>query len=115
MPLIKLTSIICECPEETDKDEIYLKFQGQKIWPGDKKFIKIDSDEELPIGLKTKVTKLGWMTIELWEYDLTTSNDHLGDFHLDIESELPGTNTTILSRNKEGAERASYMLNWEIL
>jgi len=115
MPLIKLNSIICECPEETDKDEIYLKFQGQKIWPENKKFIKIDSDETLPIGLKTKVTKLGWMAIELWEYDLTTKNDHLGDFHLEINSEEPSTNTTILSRKEDEAEKASYMLNWQIL
>ncbi|MEQ8241115.1 MAG: hypothetical protein RIA69_18000 [Cyclobacteriaceae bacterium] len=115
MPLIKLTSILCECPEESDKDEIYLKFGDQKIWPIGKKFIKIDTDEELVIGLKTKVTKIGWMTIELWEYDLTSSNDHLGTFHLEINSDEPETKTTILSRNEDFSQKASYMLNWEVL
>jgi len=55
------------------------------------------------------------MAIELWEYDLTTKNDHLGDFHLEINSEEPSTNTTILSRKEDEAEKASYMLNWQIL
>lgn len=115
MPLIKLNSIMCECPEETDKDEIYLIYKGQKIWPSDKKFLKIDTDEELAIGLKTQVTKLGWMSIELWEYDLTTRNDHLGTFHLEIDSDEPSKNTAILTRNEAEANRAGYMLNWEVI
>ena len=84
MPTVTISSIICELPQETDKDEIYLVFKGKKIWPRDQKYQKIDTDENLPINIKLKLNGKGWLKLELWEYDLTSKNDHLG--HLSPQS-----------------------------
>jgi hypothetical protein len=51
MPFLKISSIVCEVPEESDKDEIYLMFRDKKIWPQNQKYFKIDVDEILSIDL----------------------------------------------------------------
>ena len=114
MPVLKLTSIVCEVPEESDKDEIYLKFNDKKIWPPKSKYLKIDVDETLNIGLSVKITKPGTLKLDLWEWDAASRNDHLGTFLLDIPNLEPASYTDLLIRNEKGAERASYYLNWEI-
>lgn len=114
MAYLKINKIICEVPEETDKDEIYLMHRGQKIWPEHQKFVRIDVDEIQPIGLKVEIQKTGSLNLELWEYDLASKDDHLGTFHLDIDSLEPAEYTDLLIRNEQFAEHASYFLNWEI-
>ncbi|MEQ9023410.1 MAG: hypothetical protein RLN82_11765 [Pseudomonadales bacterium] len=114
MPTLILSSIVCEIPEESDKDEIYLMLQGKKIWPQNKKYLKIDVDEMLPVGLKFNIKGPGIMKLELWEYDVTSKNDHLGTFHLDFKNLDSGNFTELLIRNEAGAEKASYYLNWEM-
>lgn len=113
MPTVILTSVICEVPQETDKDEIYLMFKGKKIWPKEKKFHKIDVDERAPIGLQVKVNAKGIIKIELWEYDLTSSNDHLGTFHLKVDGST-GEFTEMLNPNEAFGE-VSYFLNWKVV
>ena len=51
---------------------------------------------------------------ELWDFDFTSRNDHLGTFHLEL-NQTPGHYGTILSNNMDVSEEADYMLNWEIL
>ncbi|WP_258103128.1 hypothetical protein [Marinoscillum sp. MHG1-6] len=114
MPTLKLSSIVCEVPEESDKDEIYLKFRDKKIWPQKGKYQQIDTDETLHIGLSIKIERTGTLKLDLWEYDLTSKDDHLGVFQLEITSLDPGRFTELLVRDEEGAERASYYINWEI-
>ena len=111
MPTLRLTSITCEMPEETDKDEIYLMFQGQKIWPPTKKFQQIDVDEEIDLDVQLRVSD-DWAEIELWEYDYTSKNDHLGTFH--IRTDDLGSFTEILTTNEGVAERAGYYLSGEV-
>lgn len=114
MPKLRLSSIICEIPEEDDKDEIYIKFRDKKIWPQKQKFVKVDVDESVLIGLSMPISKTGQLKLELWEYDLASKDDHLGTFHLHVESLEPGHFSELLIRDEQGAKRASYYLNWEI-
>ncbi|MFT6866977.1 MAG: Ca2+-dependent lipid-binding protein [Cyclobacteriaceae bacterium] len=114
MPFLKISSIVCEVPEESDKDEIYLMFRDKKIWPQNQKYFKIDVDEILSIDLKISISSPGNLKLELWEYDVTSKNDHLGTFQLDIQSLEAGKFTELLIRDEKGAKRASYYLNWEI-
>ncbi len=115
MPFLKISSIICEVPEESDKDEIYIKYGEKKIWPQDKKYLKIDFDETIPIGLKMNIKGPCMIKLELWEYDVTSKDDHLGTFQLDIQSLESGKFTDLLIRDEKGAKRASYYLNWMIM
>lgn len=114
MPTLKVKSIVCEVAEENDKDEIFLKHKDKKIWPSDRKYLQIDVDEALSIGLKVKIEKPGVLHLELWDYDLSSKNDHLGDFQIEIKDLIPGEHTEFLIRNENSASRASYYLNWEL-
>jgi len=114
MAKLCIKSIVCEVAEENDKDEIYLKLKGQKIWPQDKKYLQIDVDESIIIDLNYKISKPGHLTLELWDYDLATKDDHLGDFHIEIKSLEPGEHTEMLILNSSEASRASYYLIWEL-
>jgi len=114
MPYLKVNSITCEVAEESDKDEIYLIHKGKKVWPPNQKYLKIDVDEVLNIGLKVKIQKPGSLHLELWEYDLGSKDDHLGDFHLEVSKLEPGHHTELLIRNEKGAKQASYYMNWEV-
>ncbi len=113
MPQVRIHAIICNVPDEEDKDEIFLKVNDHKIWPKKTKFMKIGVDEALDI--KVGGTFKGeWLALELWDYDYTSRNDHLGTFHLDLKQD-PGHYGDILTTNTEVTAHADYMLNWEIL
>lgn len=113
MPQIKIHTIICNVPDESDKDEIYLKVNDKKIWPKKAKYLKIGVDESLEVKIGGKFSGQ-WMELELWDFDYTSRNDHLGTFHLDM-SQGQGHYGTILTANEEVSQHVDYMLNWEIL
>lgn len=113
MSNIKLHKLHCFLNDETDADEVFLKYKGNKIWPlsfyksifsGELNTIDVtlrhDNDQE-PI------------IIELWDYDLLSPNDLLGTFHLSIGSETYGKFQATMK--PEGGTTASYLLEWEIL
>ncbi|WP_436517658.1 hypothetical protein [Ekhidna sp. To15] len=113
MPQIKIHTIICNVPDESDKDEIFLKCNGQKIWPEKSRFLKIGVDEALDVNVNQNFDG-DWLELELWDFDYTSRNDHLGTFHLDL-TQGTGHFGTILSNNADVSEEADYMINWEIL
>ncbi|MEO1508112.1 MAG: hypothetical protein AAFU84_10730, partial [Cyanobacteria bacterium J06633_23] len=59
--------------------EIYLKLNGKKIWPGDK-YQNIKRGMRLDINVSHPYN--GDSTLELWEYDSTSSDDLLGSVSL---------------------------------
>jgi len=111
MPILKLSSVSCQVPNEDDKDEMFLKINGQKIWPKENRYFKIDVDETVPINLRFKVT-VGWIKLELWDYDFGKKNNHLGNFHFKVENKS-GVFSTTLTINDEVTKIAEYVLNWE--
>ena len=111
MDKIKLKSITCYQPSETDKDEIFLQFRGDKIWPGTSKFMRIDTDQTFDINLIIDAASV-WMEIELWEYDYTSKNDHLGDFVFK-SSNYAGEYTSDLKVTDEFIDKVKYSLLWE--
>ena len=113
MPKIKLLTTQCIVPDETDKDEMYLKYDGNKIWPTGNKFWRIDTGEKADINLEIEVPD-GWVKIELWDYDYASLNDHLGDFDFEVSSALPGKYSTSMHITEKNTT-ASYILSWEVL
>ena len=113
MTKIKLNEIICNVPDEADKDEIFLKLNGQKIWPQKSKYQKIGVDEAIDVNIGGEFDG-EWVEVELWDFDFASRNDHLGTFHLEL-NQTSGHYGTILSNNMDVSEEADYMLNWEIL
>jgi hypothetical protein len=112
MPQIKLLSVQCTTPDEIDKDETYLKFKGDKIWPIDSPYYRLDTGDRVDINLTLSIEE-GWHQVELWDYDYLSLNDHLGDFKFKVDNN-PGkysTSMTLLEKNST----ASYILYWEII
>jgi len=113
MVRIKLKTIVCNVPEEIDKDEMYLKHQGKKFWPDGKRYFRIDVGDRVDVDHEIEVTQ-GWNEIELWDFDFTSRNDHLGTFKIKVDPD-PGQYSASLIQNKKETATASYFLMWEVL
>ena len=112
MPKIRLNKIHCKLPDEIDKDEMYLKFDGKKIWPSGSIYYRVDTGDVVEVNLVLTVAE-GWNEVELWDFDFLSRNDFLGTFRFKVDNQ-PGeyTNTmTLVEKNST----ASYLLEWEIL
>lgn len=108
---IKLHSVKCTLPDEIDKDEMYLKHQGKKIWPSGMIYYRVDTGDVAPINLTLEVEQ-GWTEIDLWDFDYLSLNDFLGTFKFNVDT-TPGKYSTSMEL-KEKNSTASYILNWEI-
>ena len=112
MPKIRLNTIKCNLPDEIDKDEMYLKYKGKKVWPAGSFYYRVDTGDIATVNLELEVDE-GWNEIELWDFDYLSRNDFLGTFRFKVDDQ-PGeySNTmTLVEKNSS----ASYFLKWEIL
>jgi hypothetical protein len=114
MPKVRLSSLYSILNDEIDRDELYLKFNGKKIWPENKKYISVGSDEKVDVDVTLDVPANEQLILELWDHDTFSRNDHLGSFHM-IPDEFSGGPYSCNLRLKESSSTASYILNWEVL
>lgn len=112
MPKIRLLSIKCNVPDEVDMDEMYLQYRGEKFWPVDEPYYRMDVDDLAVINHVLDV-KSGWNDIELWDHDFVTANDHLGNFRINVED--AGQYSSSLEVNIDETETASYYLEYMVL
>ncbi len=106
---LRLNKIHCYLQEESDGDELFIKYNGKRIWPSDSKFQKAKSGS---IDVKVRIDDLDTqceLQLELWDYDFLTPNDKLGIFQMQL-NERGGPFITDLS-TKSGAK---YSLEWEV-
>lgn len=75
-----LKSLHCHHCDERDGDELFIKYNGRKIWPEDKKFVTGNDNCVIPINLKLLVDASAKVILQLWDYDLF-NNDLLGEFY----------------------------------
>lgn len=113
MPTIRLNRIKCNVPDEIDKDEMFLKFEGEKIWPIDSKYFKIDADDKVDVNHEMEVSA-GWIEIQLWDFDFVSKNDHLGSFKLKVD-DTSGKYSASMKLNTKETKSASYYMEWEVL
>lgn len=108
---LTLNKLHCYRLDEEGGDEVFLTMNGEKIWPADHKYQEVTEGsvdihhEVLAVMPDTLVT------IELWDYDLLTPNDKLGEFNMLI-NERGGPFTTDLK--VAPGEEAKYSLEWEV-
>lgn len=112
MAKIKLNSVHCTLPDEIDKDEMYLRHDGKKIWPKGSIYYRVDTGDVAPVELTMDV-KEGWTEIELWDFDYLSRNDFLGTFRFKVDEE-PGVYSNTMKLVEKNST-ASYILQWEIL
>lgn len=111
---IKLLSLHCTLNDEVDKDEVFLKYEGKKIWPlGPYK--SINSGDKIKIEKEFTHIADHDMVIELWDFDFLSKNDLLGTFTVKLEDDdRASTYFTTMKVARDGST-ASYMLEWEII
>ena len=112
MPKIRLNLVHCTLPDEIDKDEMYLKYDGKKIWPKGSIYYRVDTGDIAPIELTMEVEE-GWTEIELWDFDYLSRNDFLGTFRFKVD-DSPGAYSNSMKLVEKNST-ASYILEWEIL
>ena len=112
MPRILLKSVQCIVPDEIDKDEMYLKYNGEKIWPEGTHYFQLDTGDKVDLGVSLEVPA-GWNEIELWDFDYMSQNDFLGKFRFEVD-DTPGKYSTSMNLEEKGSS-ASYILYWDIL
>ncbi len=107
---IKLHNILCYLPDEST-DEIYLKYNGKKIWPKDYKYFSMKEESSAELKIETNVAKGASINIELWEYDDLSPDDKLGKFILEADK-LGGPYTSDMIKEDKG--KSKYGLSWEV-
>jgi hypothetical protein len=112
MSTLRLLNLQCILNDESDFDEIFLKVNGKKVWPEGSKYHSVDNDSITEIKLELEVKAGESVVIELWDYDLLSKNDHLGDFVMVMGNYSGGPYQAQL-RRKEDRSSASYILHWQ--
>lgn len=108
---LKLLELICYRSDESKEDEIFIKMEGVRVWPDEQKYIStqegsVKLDVILDIDLGSKIV------LELWDYDLLSPNDKLGEFCM-IADQRGAEFITDLRINDNSM--AKYSLKWELL
>jgi len=107
----KLNSIKCLLNSEYQGDEIYVRYDGKKIWPEDRKWHRMRSGDEAILNIILPVENIGRkVDLELWENDFLR-HSRLGSFIFLLDS-LGGPFTVDMFQ-KDG--KAKYSLVWEAL
>lgn len=115
MTKINLTKLQCIVNDEIDEDEVYLKYNGDKIWPESGLYKSIDNSETFDVNVIIEhEDPYVPVKIELWDFDYLSANDFLGTFDMIIGSDNSGSFSTSMRLKEEGST-ASYILFWEIV
>jgi hypothetical protein len=111
--VVRLLRLHCYFVEETFYDDVYLKWNGKKVWPKKKRQqpISMDTITELNVELMD-IEEGKEVVVELWDWDLLSPNDKLGTFQMPIGGEK-GTFFTDMTRNTKETKKAKYTLEWE--
>ena len=109
---LRLETLVAYLQSETDGDEIFIKYNDEKIAPKDTKFIKMGK-EPAPLNIEIELgPSQKWIELELWDYDRFTPNDNLGKFKLMVD-EVSENFTAELVRDKSSGGK--YVLNWSVI
>ena len=109
---LRLESIIAYMQTEMDGDEIFIKYNGERIAPQNGKFLKL-SKEPVSLDVEIPVDEKGqWVELELWDYDHLSPNDRLGKFRFLVDEVSEGFSAE-LAPDKD--EVARYVLNWSVV
>jgi len=110
---IRLLRITCFTTGESGDDEVFLMNDGNRIWPQNSRYRSMKSGKE-EIGVEILDLDQGTMVeIEIWDYDLLSSNDKIGLFKLFADKQ-GGPFIAEMIKNTDESSVARYNLEWEI-
>lgn len=103
----------CFITDEFGFDDIYLAINNEKIWPITKRQQSVKPGR-MAVDVEIKELHSGSkLNIEIWDFDLISSNDQLGVFPILID-EPGGPFVTDMVVNSNETDKAKYSIEWEI-
>ncbi|MEO9803507.1 MAG: hypothetical protein ABJF04_09685 [Reichenbachiella sp.] len=111
---VNLKTLHCFQNDEEKFDDIFLKFNGKRIWPKDKKHedVGVNTKHDLSVEIPD-LTPNEQVAIEVWDHDVLSPNDLLGTAY--IVPDQPGGPYTVDMKPIDDKETARYSIDWEIL
>lgn len=107
----KLRCLKCLLSSERQGDEVYIRYNGRKIWPEDKIWCRVFEGEEVVMDVTQPVANMGdKVELELWECDLV-SHSKLGNFIFSVDSSRGTYTVDLVSKNS----KAKYSLVWDAI
>jgi hypothetical protein len=107
----RLRCLRCLLNSEYQGDEIYLKYNGRKIWPEDRIWYRVFEGEEVVMNVTQPVANIGdKVELELWECDLI-SHSKLGNFNFLVDAVYGTYTVDMVSENST----AKYSLVWDAI
>lgn len=107
---LHIISLNCYRQDESDGDEVFIKYKKERVWPLKEKYIKItEGNYEVNFDI-TAIEKGEVVDLELWDYDLLSANDKLGVFSM-LVNERGGPFNTDLSQTSGSSK---YSIEWEV-
>jgi hypothetical protein len=107
---LKIKLLRCYTSSEANGDEVYLKYEGKKIWPAGS-YESVSSSNELSVNTEIVLNTPDKLArIDLWENDFFR-DDHLGFFLFHLDGSNGEFTTDLTPKNKN--DRYRYTLVWE--
>lgn len=109
---LRLESLVAYLQTESDGDEIFFKYKGEKVAPAGEKYIRMQAG---PVTLDAEIELEdgdNWIELELWDYDHFSPNDCLGKFRF-LGDEIGETFSSELMRDDNSEAR--YVLYWSLI
>ena len=106
---LRILNLKCYLPDEADGDEVYIISEGKKVWPQENNYVSANKDT-IPVGLELSINKGDYVSYELWDHDLFSTNDLLGSLIISADAHGQFVNDF----TKEGKDQSKYALEWEI-
>lgn len=109
---LQLEFLMAYLQTEEDGDEIFIKYNDQKIAPKDAKYFKT-TKEPLPLNVEIELgNEQKWVVLELWDYDRFSPNDCLGKFKLLVDEVAEDFSTEL---HREKLSEGRYVLHWSVV
>jgi hypothetical protein len=110
---LRLINLHCYAVEENEFDDVYLNYNGVKIWPEEKKHHPVREHTITALEIDLNPVETGQkIVIELWDFDFLSPDDLYGTFQL--VADPGGPYSTDLSLNYKETKKARYVLEWEV-
>ena len=110
---LRLRQLFCYFYEESDGDEVFLKINGKKVWPVDKRWHHM-KDETVELNLEIPGFQVNdKFDLEVWDFDYLSPNDYMGKMTMLMDK--PGGPYTTDMQLADPDQIARYSVTWEII
>lgn len=105
-----IDSLVLFITSHSDGAELFIKFQGKKLWPTDQKYKSMASQiETMNIEIPLIVADGAWIEIELWDYNHIFPSSKLGVFKFLVDGK---GGPFVAELNREATKTCRYAINW---